>query len=169
MGEPMPVDGHFDHQVRRGCRVERIEHVVGSPSEHVGEQIHVELVADHCGRPQDPLHDVAQSVQSSADHLVDTVGNAGLLDMQLTRPLSATLDERSALDEVVEHLTDEERVAGRSALDTFGELEPNGVESWPPARTSSSRTPSGPNPATTMRDTPSIVRTSASIAASGWA
>ena len=114
--------GQLAHQRRPGGGVEDAQHVVVGQPAGGGEQVEVEVAADHRGQRQHPFGFPAQPSDPSADHGVHARRQRHLIERHRGDPAAlAVACEGAGVGEVAQHLTDEERVAAGLAVHLGGE------------------------------------------------
>ena len=89
---------------------------------HALQRLEAELAADHRGHGQHLVGPRAQPRQPLADHVAQALGDAacqGLLPDPAQRP--SRLSDETLLDQVAQHLLDEQRVALGLAVDQLAE------------------------------------------------
>src|SRR5204862_5136411 len=88
----------------------------------------IELGPDHGSDPEGLVGAVRQSGETAADDFPDSFGNAKLFDGQPRSPALRPSFDGAALDQVADHLPDEERVALRLLVDSESQGVPGFVE-----------------------------------------
>ena len=76
---------------------------------------------------------LGQARQPTADDLPHPLGQPHLGEGEIARPAAVPLDERAALDEVEQHLADEERIPLRLLVQRLREEQGRSSSSWPAA------------------------------------
>ena len=103
-------------------------HQVGEVrSVRVGQEclhdVEVEVRADHRRRIEHRLGLRRKPVDAGRNHAVNRWGHSDLVDVSLPAVASPTADQHAAVDQVADHLLDEEGVARRGARDAFGDSD----------------------------------------------
>ena len=88
VGEAVPAGGvgNLAHQCHGGGGVEEVEQLVLGALGHPGQQIQVELPADHRGQRQDLADGLAEAGHPGADHLAHAVGHRHRFEVGGGRP-----------------------------------------------------------------------------------
>ncbi len=130
VGEPIPVRGAaLDEHRGVDRRVEEVQQRVHADVGEAGEEVDVELAADHRGEAQDAQGFVAEAFDASADDVADTGREAELFELAGEGPAAVVaLDDPAGLAEVAEQLGGEERVPVGLAPHRVGEADPVVVE-----------------------------------------
>ncbi len=124
---PGPVTNLDDHP--GGSRlVERVEELVGAGLADAFEQQVGEGRPRDRGHRQDAVGGGRQGREATPDDLADALGDADLRQVELEREAVAVV-EHAGVDEVVEDLAEEERIAFGLAMQRLGEGELGGPRS----------------------------------------
>ena len=101
------------HQHGGGDRLfEHVEQLVLSLLDNLCQDVHVEVTSDHRRRGERAPRALAEPIDAPADHLAHALRKPELGDVALEPPPAArSPHERLGLDQVTEHLRDEERIA----------------------------------------------------------
>ena len=95
---------------------------------NLGDEPDVELAPDHRSHAEHGVRGLGELSESTPDHLPYPLGQAGLVEGRARPPSATFLHQPARLDEVAQHLADEERVALGLAPQGCGEVAPLGVE-----------------------------------------
>ena len=107
----------------------QVEHVVLVDVGGAGEQLQVEVPADHRRGRQHPGRLRAEARHPGADHLADRVRESQLLHGEVRHPPPGVVPvDRPGLDQVPQHLGHEERVAVGLPVQRMGEPDPGVVQ-----------------------------------------
>ena len=130
VGEPVAPRGVALGEERGGdAGVEVVEELVLVGVGEQGEEVDVELAADHRRQGQHPQRLVAESLDASADDVADAARQAELVELAGEDPSAVVVEHDPArLAEVAEQLAGEERVPVGLAAKRVGEADAVVVE-----------------------------------------
>ena len=93
-----------------------------------GDEVGIELAAEHGRGAQEVVGRFGKAREPLPDNVAHPFGEAGLARSDRPDPHAVDLDERAGLDEVPQHLGDEERVAVGLGREAMRELDPRRLE-----------------------------------------
>src|SRR5262249_26250944 len=98
------------------------------PLDHPAQDAKLELLAEHGGLGERVVARWCQTVEPAPDDLADAFGQAELLDGSLENPAALALEELARLDQVTQHLAEEERIAFGLAPERLRDLQSAAAE-----------------------------------------
>ncbi len=121
--------GHLAHQGHRDRRVEHVEKVIFRGLRCPGQNIEVEVAADHGCDREDALGLLSEAPDPRTDHFADAVGQRGSVEGVVRDPTPVrVLGDRTGLGQMPQHFADEERIAVGLAIHRVGQPDRRVVE-----------------------------------------